>query len=74
MKIECRSEIKINNLSVPSHYELTHKDDRLVFDCDYTVDENEKGFVLKWQRDNVPIYQWIPNRQPYALVVNLSFI
>lgn len=53
---------------VPSRYELKDDNHPLVLDCDYTVDENAKGFVLKWHRDNIQIFQWIPNRQPFALV------
>lgn len=55
-------------MSVPSRYELKNDNHRLVLDCDYSVSEDEKGFVLKWHRDGVVIYQWIASRLPYALV------
>lgn len=55
-------------MTVPSRYELNDDTHRLILDCDYSVDESEKGFVLKWQRDGVLIYQWIPTSRPYALV------
>jgi hypothetical protein len=61
-------------MSVPSRYELKNDNHRLVLDCDYSVDEEEKGFVLKWHRDGVQIYQWIASRQPYALVDNFDIL
>jgi hypothetical protein len=65
---ECRA-IKINRMLVPSRYELKDDNHPLVLDCDYTVEENAKGFVLKWHRDSVQIFQWIPSQQPFALGV-----
>lgn len=53
---------------MPSRYELKKDNPRLVLDCDYTVDDDEKGFVLKWHRDGIQIYQWIPSRKPFAVV------
>ncbi|XP_058059964.1 uncharacterized protein LOC131210690 isoform X2 [Anopheles bellator] len=60
--------VKIINLKVPSTYLLDQTSktpDPLILDCEYEVDENEKGFVLKWLLDNQPIYQWIPSKNPF---------
>jgi len=64
--------VKINSITVPSRYELK-KDasDRLILDCDFSADDSEKGVVLKWHLNSVPIFQWIPSQKgPYALVSN----
>lgn len=36
----------------------------LILDCDYDVDPNERGFVLKWLLNGSRIFQWIPNQWP----------
>ncbi|XP_035786983.1 uncharacterized protein LOC126577352 isoform X2 [Anopheles aquasalis] len=62
------SAVKIINLKVPSTYLLDQTSktpDPLILDCEYEVDENEKGFVLKWLLDNQPVYQWIPSKNPF---------
>ncbi|XP_058170132.1 uncharacterized protein LOC131285295 [Anopheles ziemanni] len=62
------SAVKIINLKVPPTYllDLTSKTpDPLILDCEYEVDENEKGFVLKWLLDGQPVYQWIPSKNPF---------
>ncbi|KFB43165.1 AGAP011578-PA-like protein [Anopheles sinensis] len=69
--LHCRavcSAVKIINLKVPSTYllDLTSKTpDPLILDCEYEVEENEKGFVLKWLLDGQPVYQWIPSKNPF---------
>lgn len=63
--------MKIINLKVPSTYLLDQTSktpDPLILDCEYEVDENEKGFVLKWLLDNQPVYQWIPSKNPFPFV------
>ncbi|EDS27169.1 conserved hypothetical protein [Culex quinquefasciatus] len=37
-----------------------HSGEHLVMDCEYEIDPDEKGFVLKWFFNSKPIYQWIP--------------
>uniref|UniRef100_A0AAG5DTJ1 Ig-like domain-containing protein n=1 Tax=Anopheles atroparvus TaxID=41427 RepID=A0AAG5DTJ1_ANOAO len=62
------SAVKIINLKVPSTYLLDQTSktpDPLILDCEYEVDENEKGFVLKWLLDGQPVYQWIPSKNPF---------
>lgn len=63
--------VKINSIAVPSRYELKEDADMLILDCDFTVNTNETGFVLKWLHNSVSIYQWIPSKKvPFALVIN----
>uniref|UniRef100_A0AAG5DSZ7 Ig-like domain-containing protein n=1 Tax=Anopheles atroparvus TaxID=41427 RepID=A0AAG5DSZ7_ANOAO len=62
------SAVKIINLKVPPTYLLDQTSktpDPLILDCEYEVDENEKGFVLKWLLDGQPVYQWIPSKNPF---------
>uniref|UniRef100_A0A1I8JVN5 Ig-like domain-containing protein n=1 Tax=Anopheles quadriannulatus TaxID=34691 RepID=A0A1I8JVN5_ANOQN len=62
------SAVKIINLKVPSTYLLDQTSktpDPLILDCEYEVDESEKGFVLKWLLDGQPVYQWIPSKNPF---------
>lgn len=44
----------------------------IVLDCEYDINSNEKGFVLKWLLDGSTIYQWIPGRAPFALVSSIA--
>lgn len=63
--------MKITSLKVPSTYLLdknSKNPDPLILDCEYDVDENEKGFVLKWFLDGQPVYQWIPTKNPFPFV------
>ena len=65
------SAVKINSISVPSTYVLkSDEPNRIVLDCDYTVDESETGFVFKWLLNNVAIYQWIPAAKTAFGLVN----
>lgn len=62
---------KITALKVPSTYiieDTNNKSDGLILDCEYDVDPNEKGFVLKWLHNDIAIYQYIPShKMPKAL-------
>lgn len=61
--------MKINNIFVPPLYDLRNNDNQtLILQCDFTVNENDTGFVLKWLFNNAQIYQWIPSKVPFALV------
>lgn len=65
------SAVKITSLKVPSTYLLdksSKNPDPLILDCEYEVDESEKGFVLKWFLDGQPVYQWIPSKNPFPFV------
>ncbi|XP_053670482.1 uncharacterized protein LOC128720810 isoform X2 [Anopheles nili] len=62
------SAVKIINLKVPPTYLLDQTSktpDPLILDCEYEVDDSEKGFVLKWLLDGQPVYQWIPSKNPF---------
>lgn len=69
------SAVKINSITVPSTYVLkSEESNSIVLDCDYTADESESGFVLKWMLNSVAVYQWIPSsKSPFALVNCLIF-
>lgn len=59
----------MNSVKVPPRYELNRDAEALILDCDFTVDSEETGFVLKWLHNGVTIFQWIPpKRAPFALV------
>ncbi|CAG9803828.1 unnamed protein product [Chironomus riparius] len=62
----CRTS-KINKVLVPSYYLEDSSSEELILNCDFEIGENEMGFVLKWHHNSVPIYQWIPQKKPYAL-------
>lgn len=49
-----------------SYHVLDHDQNAvpLILDCDYNVDPNERGFVLKWLFNGSRIFQWIPNQWP----------
>ena len=69
------SAIKLNSISVPSTYVLkSDEPNNIVLDCDYTVDESEPGFVLKWYLHDFLVYQWIPGTKTPFGVVNCSII
>lgn len=38
-----------------------------LLDCDYDVNDDENGLVIKWFLNNTLVYQWIPPRAPTAL-------
>jgi Immunoglobulin domain len=42
-------------------------------DCDFTVDSNETGFVLKWHHNSAAIYQWIPSKKKPFVIVSITF-
>lgn len=60
--------LEISSLRVPNSFIVNREnseDNALILGCDYDIDENEsKGFVLKWKHNDLPIYQWIPTRNP----------
>lgn len=60
--------IKIHDLSVP---EITKQGRSAILDCDYSLDETDKGLVVKWffNQEPNPVYQWIPGskKAPQAL-------
>uniref|UniRef100_A0A1B0CWG0 Ig-like domain-containing protein n=1 Tax=Lutzomyia longipalpis TaxID=7200 RepID=A0A1B0CWG0_LUTLO len=63
--------VKIKELSVPPTYVLDEEPNAvrqpLILDCEYEVDPGESGFVLKWLRNEQPVYQWIPGSKPFPL-------
>ncbi|CAO1426405.1 unnamed protein product [Diamesa serratosioi] len=72
--------VKIQKLSVPSVIVMDHgmtsnentkqynlSAPEFLLDCEYDVDENENGLVIKWLLNNKIVYQWIPPRPPIAL-------
>ncbi|CAO1411207.1 unnamed protein product [Diamesa serratosioi] len=63
------SAVKIHSVTVPSTYVLKSEEPNIiVLDCDYTADESESGFVLKWLLNNVVVYQWIPStKTPFGV-------
>lgn len=76
VKIKCFflvcQAVKITNINVPATYTIdktSNDTEILILDCDYDIFQNETGFVLKWLLNDIPIYQWIPNQKPYALVI-----
>lgn len=40
----------------------------LVLDCAFELEPNETGLVIKWLRNSVNIYQFIPGKGATALV------
>lgn len=65
---EAAKAVKIHTLTVPQRYDLKHDgNDSIQLECDFSVNEKDSGFVLKWLHNNVPIYQWIPSRPPFAI-------
>lgn len=62
---------KITSLKVPPTFiieESNGQSSALILDCEYEVDPNEQGFVLKWLHNDIAIYQWIPShKSPNAL-------
>lgn len=69
--------VKIQKITVPSvvvmDYNLNLSErpnlsaPEFTLDCDYDVNENENGLVIKWFLNNQLVYQWIPPRLPTAL-------
>lgn len=51
------SGIKIKNLKVP---EVAHFGSPVILDCEYSVDDDEEGLVVKWYFNRNIVYQWIP--------------
>ncbi|CRK87984.1 CLUMA_CG001770, isoform A [Clunio marinus] len=71
------SSVKIQKITVPSvvvmDYNLNLSErpnlsaPEFLLDCDFDMEENESGLVIKWLLNNQAIYQWIPPRLPTAL-------
>jgi hypothetical protein len=38
-----------------------------ILDCEYEVDKDEHGLVVKWSLNGALVYQWIPPRAPTAM-------
>lgn len=66
LTISVCSAVKITRFNVTSYHVLDNEQDAapLILDCDYNVDPNERGFVLKWLLNGSRIFQWIPNQWP----------
>jgi hypothetical protein len=64
--------VKITSLKMPSPYVLYDADryQKLVLDCVYDEEKDERGLVLKWFFNYQLIYQWIPDakKRPAATV------
>lgn len=60
--------VQISKVTVPSYYLENSDSEPLILECDFSIDDKERGFVLKWIHNGVIIYQWIPSRTPFALV------
>lgn len=71
--------VKIQKITVPSvvvmDYNLNLSErpnlsaPEFLLDCDFDVNEQESGLVIKWFLNNQLVYQWIPPRLPTALSV-----
>ncbi|KAL7024415.1 hypothetical protein ACKWTF_013030 [Chironomus riparius] len=68
--------VKIKQITVPSvvvmDYDKANNKKPLnefFLDCEYDVDENENGLVIKWLLNGNLVYQWIPPRAPTALSI-----
>lgn len=63
--------MQVTRISVPSTYVLDEsslgKSKPLILDCEYEVEPDETGLVIKWFLNGFPVYQWIPNSKPLAL-------
>lgn len=62
--------VKIINLNVPETYIINEDEnsEKLILDCEYEIQPNETGFVLKWLFNGIIGYQWILHQKPFALV------
>ncbi|CAH1280157.1 unnamed protein product [Diabrotica balteata] len=62
---ETGSAVKITNLVVPP---VTDTNRPVVLDCDYTLDADDGGLVVKWYFNNRNlVYQWISGHPPTAI-------
>ncbi len=72
--------VKIQKITVPSvvvidyNRNLSENSKRsnqtahqFILDCEYDVDKDEHGLVIKWFLNNVLVYQWIPPRLPTSM-------
>ena len=66
-----QSDIRLTNLSVPATYVLSRnpaENEPIVMDCDFEIEGEGKGFVLKWKHDGLVAYQSLPLKKPVAFV------
>lgn len=68
--------VRIQKITVPSvvvmDYDKANNKKPLnefFLDCEYDVDDNENGLVIKWLLNGNLVYQWIPPRAPTALSI-----
>lgn len=40
--------------------EVAHFGKPVILDCEYSVDDDEEGLVVKWYFNKNIVYQWIP--------------
>ncbi|XP_044729275.1 uncharacterized protein LOC123292627 [Chrysoperla carnea] len=58
------TSLKIKDLKIPDVIEYGTMDE-LTLDCDYDIDKDANGLVVKWFFDDTQqIYQWIPKNKP----------
>lgn len=56
------------NLNLSERPNLSLNAPEFTLDCDFDVNENESGLVIKWFLNSQLVYQWIPpNGKPTAL-------
>lgn len=69
---------KITKFSVPREHIIKNdssEPNSVILDCEFEMDPNEIGFVLKWFFNGTPIYQWLPNSNathPSLLVIKME--
>jgi hypothetical protein len=69
--------VKIQKITVPSVVKMDYNLNlserpnlsapEFTLDCEYEVNDDESGLVIKWFLNNQLVYQWIPPRLPTAL-------
>lgn len=76
----CGKGVYIRELRVPQSV-LNGTEEPVILDCDYTIDENELGLVVKWffNRGATPVYQWVRGHKPQGIGIlrdrlNLDYI
>ncbi|KAL5287514.1 hypothetical protein ACFFRR_008415 [Megaselia abdita] len=69
VNISVSKSVKITSIKVPPTYtkERVNELQPIELDCQYEMESNEKGFVLKWLFNNNCIYQWIPSVKGFAM-------
>ena len=54
--------LRILNLNVPS---AVRNGSAIYLFCDYELAENEEVYSVKWYKDNVEFYRYLPSNEPY---------